>query len=162
MGKLSDAVDTLKTTYDSLKTIADLEDAIARRNAIIDLQAKIVSAQAGAVAAQSEQAEMADEIRQLKAHVAQFETWEAEKKRYELVEVRPGVRIYAIKESERGTEPQHHICATCFANGKKSILQSQMWQPFRCDMLICHECGSFHYLSGHASQEHEKLRPKRR
>jgi hypothetical protein len=34
---------------------------------------------------------------------------------YELKEVRPGVYAYSVKEAMRGPEPEHKICANCFA-----------------------------------------------
>jgi hypothetical protein len=55
--------------------------------------------------------------------VTELETWDAEKKRYELKEVGLGSLAYVVKESMRGAEPAHQICAYCYQRGHKRILQ---------------------------------------
>jgi hypothetical protein len=42
--------------------------------------------------------------------IARFEAWEAEKQRYVLEDVGPGVFAYVYKESASGSEPMHWLC----------------------------------------------------
>jgi hypothetical protein len=58
--------------------------------------------------------------------VAELETWNAEKQRYELKDVGWGSLAYALKEDARGTEQVHQICAACYQHDKKSILQPRI------------------------------------
>jgi hypothetical protein len=55
--------------------------------------------------------------------VASLKAWDAEKQRYHLEQVSPGAMAYVLKNEAQGTEPIHWLCASCYNNGKKSILQ---------------------------------------
>jgi hypothetical protein len=45
-------------------------------------------------------AEAAEKIHELEAKLKAFEDWDAQKTKYELVELEPGIRVYRTKESE--------------------------------------------------------------
>ena len=66
---------------------------------------------------------MAERIGHLEKQIAEFEQWETEKKKYDLKEIHPHFFAYAIKENARGPEPSHLVCAKCFEDRKKYILQ---------------------------------------
>jgi hypothetical protein len=53
----------------------------------------------------------------------QLKDWEAEKQRYELHEVGDGAFVYSLKESVKGSQPDPWLCANCYHQGRKSILQ---------------------------------------
>ena len=72
--------------------------------------------------------------------MADLKAWEAEKQRYELVELAPGFICYAIRASARGTEPFHRLCANCYNAGKKSPLQQHIRGSYY-DQYKCHGCG---------------------
>jgi hypothetical protein len=72
--------------------------------------------------------------------VAALKAWEAEKERYELTEIGPGVFAFALKESMRQGQPVHRICANCCANGTKSYLQRHLSGPV-LERLKCNTCG---------------------
>ena len=87
----------LNAAGDVAKGLVDIRDTAKFKDAVIKLQAQILSAQQGALTAQARETQMAEEIRALKAHVAEIEAWAAQKERYELKELRPGVFVYALK-----------------------------------------------------------------
>ena len=66
-----------KAAFDIAKGLKDLDDRTRRNAAVIELQEQILAAQA-------EQAAAIERIRHLEKQVADFEAWDAEKKRYEL------------------------------------------------------------------------------
>ena len=118
----------LKTAFDLAKGLKDIDDAVRRNAAVMEPQEKILTARQ----AQSALVERNDE---LEKKLASFEQWNAEKEKYELQEIYPKTFAYVIKESARGTEPSHLICAACYQRGKKSILQKSS-----AVHLTCPEC----------------------
>jgi hypothetical protein len=123
----------LKTAFDIAKGLKDIDDTTRRNAAIIELQEKILSAQAT-------QSNLVESIGELKTRVAELESWEADKQRYELTELGPGTVCYVVKESMRGREPMHRICANCYAAGKKGFLQQHV-KGSHYDRFVCHKCG---------------------
>lgn len=133
--------DPLKAASDLAQGMMDLRDTVKLGSVVIKLNAEILAAQRGALAASQSEAEMVEEIRALKAQVVSFETWETEKKRYQLHELPPGVFVYTLKQDMAGDEPMHHICQTCYQHGKKSILHAT--EPTNgMHHLNCKACGA--------------------
>jgi hypothetical protein len=123
----------VKTAFDLARGLKDINDAALRNAAVIELQEKILAAQAA-------QLDLVQRVNDLENDLARLKTWEAEKERYELKQVAPGAMVYVPKESLRGDEPIHWLCANCFQNGKKRFLQES-----RGDASFvyhkCQECG---------------------
>lgn len=120
-----------KTMFDIAKSLKDMSDAVTRNAAVANLWEQILSTQARYAAA-------VQQISDLEKEVARFETWTADKQRYELKDVGLGSLAYAVKEGMRGTDPPHQICAACYQHGNKSILQPRDIKQEK--MLICSEC----------------------
>jgi hypothetical protein len=125
-----------KVMFDMAKGLKDINDAAIRNGAVIELQEQILSAQ-------SAQAALVERVGELEKEVAGFKEWDAEKKRYQLTEVGPRVFTYVMKPEASGTEPSHWICASCYQNGKKSVLQGSesamsgwMHTCLACDLEI--------------------------
>ena len=107
-----------KSLLDSVKGLKDINDAAVRNAAVIELQEKILTAR-------EQQSAALERISELEKEVARFEAWEAEKERYELKSLPPGILVRSVKEAMRNGEPPHYICADCYEMGKKSFLQSR-------------------------------------
>jgi cell division protein FtsB len=123
----------IKTAFDMAKGLHSIHDVAARDRAVIDLQKEIL-------AAQQAQSELIARVSELEKEVSHLKNWEADKARYELAEIAPGIVAFAVKEGLRNGEPFHRICATCCAAGKKSCLQQHIRGPYY-DMFKCHGCG---------------------
>jgi hypothetical protein len=123
MALISGAVASLKLAFDMTKTLGAIRDFSKLNETVIELQRLIMSAQSDALSAQSDQFSLLDRIRSLETEIAGLKAWDAEKKRYQLTEVAPRVFAYVLKPDAGGSEPSHWICAACYENGKKSILQ---------------------------------------
>ncbi len=108
----------LKAAFDIAKGLKDIDDVTRRNAAIIELQEKLLIAYAA-------QFDLNELVRKLKEEVARFETWDAEKQRYELKQLASGgaAFAYAVKPAMQGAEPFHCICASCYQRGIKSLLQ---------------------------------------
>jgi uncharacterized coiled-coil DUF342 family protein len=82
----------IKTAFDLAKGLKDIDDATRRNTAVIELQEKIL-------AAREAQSTLLERISELEKKVASFEAWDADKKRYELKSLAPGVFAYRLKEA---------------------------------------------------------------
>lgn len=101
--------------------------------------------------------------RNLKEEIMSLKAWAIQKERYILTELRKppySVFAYTLKDSERNAEPFHHICATCFENGKKSILQTVAKTAGMDIALVCYSCGTEIYISGGWRPEHSGKKPR--
>jgi hypothetical protein len=105
-----------KIMFDTAKGLKDINDAAIRNGAVVELQEKILAAQA-------QQAALVDRIRELEKEVADFEAWDREKQRYQLTDHGRGTFTRALKPGMEAGEPFHRICAHCFEQRRKSILQ---------------------------------------
>jgi Zn finger protein HypA/HybF involved in hydrogenase expression len=136
------ALGALKSAADIIKTLAGARSDSERSAKILELQSQIMAAQTSAIQANTAQTALVERVRELEAQIAKFETWNAEKQRYELKAISPGALAYALKAEAAGPEPFHHICQRCYEKGKKSILQ---FSPSAMAELIpntfdCPEC----------------------
>jgi hypothetical protein len=100
-----------KAAFDIAKGLKDLDDRTRRNAAVIELQEQILTAQA-------EQAAAIERIRHLEKQVADFEAWDAEKKRYELKNIGHSCFARMLKPEARGGEPPHFVCAKLGALGQ--------------------------------------------
>jgi hypothetical protein len=131
---------TLQSAYGTLKGIANLNEVHVIKAQIGELQAQILAAQESALRAQERESALARRVDELKAKIAEFETWDREKERYELQRLPPGALVYGLKDAASATAPPHYLCANCFEQRKKSYLQSQ-GPSVGVEYFHCHTCG---------------------
>jgi hypothetical protein len=129
----------LKSAGDLVQGIVEVRDMVKLGQLQVKLQGQIMAALAGATAAQQNELAMGEEIRRLKARVVELETWEAEKKRYILDKLPPGVFVYSLKPEMAAGEPPHQICERCYNEGKKFLLH-QGEQRNGVYNLVCNGC----------------------
>src|SRR5260370_35297808 len=67
--------------------------------------------------------------------------WGAEKEKYELKNVGRGSFAYVRKKDAQPSEPSHWLCAQCYQNSKKSILQYHHAADYRCHVSDSSPCG---------------------
>src|ERR1700689_3865299 len=106
------------------------------------MHGEILTAMQGPVAAQTREAALLDRERDLEEKGRSFETWNAEKNRYEFKALRPSVFAYMLKPSERSSEPPHWLCANCYENRKKAVFQwtgrvAQAYRVYQCPNPGC-------------------------
>ena len=123
-----------KTMLDVAKGMKNMNDAVVRNAAVIELQEHILTAQ-------EQQIALVQEIRELKERVAEMEKWDADKERYKLKEFASGQFAYLLKEEVGSSEPAHMLCANCYNQNQKSILQTEVRNPGRHTVHFCQRCG---------------------
>src|SRR5260221_7209517 len=148
MAMIAGAVTSLRSAYELSKALVGVRDTALFNDKIIELQRVILAAQSDAISAQSDQFTLLELIRELKKQVADLEKWDAEKQKYELAEITSGVFAYALKATASPAEPKHLICANCYEQGHKSILQTETRFPGRYEVGVCHACTAEIVLNG--------------
>jgi hypothetical protein len=144
----------LKTAYDMSKSFLGVRDSVVSQGQIFELQRQILAAQESALSAQAAQTALLEEISGLKKQVAYLEAWDGEKEKYKLTKTAGGPLAYVLKEQAESPEPDHYLCANCFEDHQKSILQPETRHPGRSLVLVCHRCGSDIYVDGGRHPEH--------
>lgn len=137
--EIAAALGALQAAKDIAQTAIGLRDSAAIQTQLIELNSKIIDAQGSAAAALDERLSLIERVRKLEEAIAGFETWEAEKQRYQLEEIASGVLVYSLKREIQGTEQPHHLCANCYHDGKKSFLQRT---ASGSRVRKCHKCNS--------------------
>ena len=133
------SLSVFKSMMDVAKGLKNMNDATVRNPAVIELQEKILAAQA-------QQSALIERVRELKKQVAELETWEAEKQRYELIDFGGRTFAYLLKPQMSSTEPPHRICAACYQKGHKSILQCIGENSYGQGHYACPECNAKFYF----------------
>ncbi len=134
------AIIGLKSAADLAKSLGELKTTAEVQAKAVELQQIILGAQSNALEAQGIQFSLLEQIRELEKKLADIKAWETEKQKYELKELRPNSFAYILKENPENNEPTHHICALCYEDQRKSILQIGKNGP--SEVLRCHNCSS--------------------
>lgn len=116
-GEIFAGVGAFKTMFDIAKSLKDMSDAVNRNAAVSDLWEQIIAAQTRYTAA-------IDKVHELEKELTRFETWDAEKKCYELKDLERGFFAYILTEEEQAGKEPHAICTNCYQRGFKSVLHS--------------------------------------
>lgn len=153
---LKGAITGFQTAFNLIKSINQLGKSIEIGKITFELQEVILTLQNDMSLIIAEKFAMIEEIDSLKKEITAIKAWESEKHKYELKSIVTGIFAYVIKESMKGAEPIHQICAKCYENGHKSILQSENRNPGRCHVLICNQCNSELYIAGSWEPAHKK------
>lgn len=124
MATLQSAISSLQTAGQIAKAMSELTASIELKAKVIDLQSTILAAQNSALAAHSDQFAMIERIRNLEKEIANVKAWAEEKKRYKMMPPWGNsiLVVYGLKESSKGTDPPHWICAKCYDDGRRTIL----------------------------------------
>lgn len=120
---IAGALSAFKAANDIAQAMVGLRDTAAFQTKLIEFQAKIIEANNSAFAAQEERTTLLKQISDLEKKVTDFEAWETEKQRYVLQAVAPGAFAYVLKPDAQPPEEPHWLCAKCYHERKKMILQ---------------------------------------
>lgn len=139
-------IDFISAALSGLKTASDITLSLLQFKSGSDVQAKaveinriILAAQRDAFAAQAAQSALVQRISDLEKEITRLETWGAEKQRYVLTDYGGGTFACALKPEETRGEPSHRICAHCYEQGRKSILQTTGNRTGQ-DIVHCFTC----------------------
>ena len=114
--------------------------AVEFNQALIDVQTKQL-----AVVEKNQALLAANEA--LNKKLAEYDQWEKEKTKYVLRQLPSGGFVYALDPAQKPSDPPHWICAHCYQDHCKSILQTagietgertHLWVCPRCKTRIIH------------------------
>lgn len=154
---------SLRALADIAKNLLDIRDGRLMDAKVGELQAAILDAQTKGLTANAGQFALLEQVRGLKEKMRELEAWDVEKEKYKLISPSPyrdGTFVYVAKQSE-SPEAGPYLCANCFENRHKAILQKEIRDPGRCEVLVCQHCSSDIYLSGNREPEHTRSAPRR-
>ncbi|MDX1442842.1 MAG: hypothetical protein R3270_03575 [Gammaproteobacteria bacterium] len=96
---------------------------LVKAGATIDAQEKIMELRQAALDQQEENIRLRQQMQTLEAQLKARDEWEAEKKRYLLVNPWQGpAQAYALRQDAADGEQPHLLCANCFLKERKEIL----------------------------------------
>lgn len=162
IAEISAGLQSLKAAKDILQGLNAASTQAAVNEVKLVLGEKLLEAREALSAAHDAHSAALERVGRLEEDLAKLKNWEREKERYQLQSIGNGALIYSLKPGMEGVEPPHRICAACYQRGQKSILQLELWQPLRAEVLVCHECGAVYYVKGQPHADHKSLRPKGR
>ena len=142
MSAVAGLMTSLRSVVEITKAMKDVSDANLIQTKVFELTREIMAAQSCAMEAQTAQSDLLRRIRELEEEKSKLEAWNAEKSRYELKSIQPGVHVYTLKQGMESGEELHYVCPTCCNRGQKSILQQETRYPGMVVMQVCHECGT--------------------
>ena len=133
-------ITSLKAAGEITAGLISVRDAAKIQSKVVELNTVIISAQSSALAANTAQFSLLDRVRDLEEKIARLEGWEAEKKRYQLTDFGGGTFAYLLKPEMAEGEPPHRICARCYEEGHRSILQFSHEDFVSRDHYSCFRC----------------------
>jgi hypothetical protein len=138
--EISALMSSLKGAKELAESMIGLRDAAAVESKVFEFKNLVINAQNSAFAAQEERTALVEKVAELEKKIASLENWATEKKRYELKRVGYGgtAVVYELKPEMADGEPTHSVCANCYQNAEKSILQGD--RRGGCDYLVCPRC----------------------
>ncbi|WP_295810352.1 hypothetical protein [uncultured Nitratireductor sp.] len=133
VGEIFAGASAFKSLADGVKALSEIKDAKRRSEVEVDLLGKLI-------ALQSDFSALRDSKEAIEKELVKIKDWNADKARYEMKSLEPGVLVYRVKEVERGSEPPHEICADCYNNDKKSLLHA-VAKGNGLTRYKCYSCG---------------------
>lgn len=131
-----------KAAYDIAKGINALKNEVDRNQAVSKILEVLIAVQSDALSMQEKHSLLTAKIQQLEKECDRLKDWQAEKDRYELREIAPGLFARIEKGLVGNLQSAHKFCATCFEQNSKAPLQQEKIRVGRRLSLTCHRCKS--------------------
>lgn len=152
LNEIALGLSALKTAQELVKGLDIAKDQAALTELRLGLQAQILEAQQALFAAQEEKAALLKAKSDAEAEVVRLMDWSAERENYALKRFHPGTVAYAYQPGEAKTQPPHNLCASCYDNRKKGLLQPTAQLERGYKMHRCGSCGGSVPIGGEMSE----------
>ena len=138
------ALNSLIESVRALRSLRSQKDVDAVRadllGKVIDAQQAVLNLQALAATERERRTAAEKRVSELEQENAHLRDWSEERKRYALVALGPDACAYKMKDAEAASdEPVPHLCAHCFEDAQRSILQAQEYDSYT-RILECPRC----------------------
>jgi rubrerythrin len=124
IAEITSLIGSVKTAYDIAKGISNLKAEVERNQAVAEILKILLAVQADALSMQGQYQKLLQSKDELAEKLAEFEQWQKTESQYELQEVHRGIFVYSPKNPDQLKEPKHWLCANCWQERKKSVLQA--------------------------------------
>lgn len=155
---VSTAYNGIKTALGAVQTFYKLRLSIEEVERLNTVVSALTAAQIDLMDVQAKYSAIVGSVDDLKKEVERLRAWDSDKCNYELKAIGPGrstdVFVYSRKEGVLPLEPPHNLCANCYQNSVKSILQGELRNPGMARVLVCHRCNSQIYTNGAKHKDH--------
>ena len=141
LAEMTSLITSTKAAYDIAKGVSTLQSEVDRNQAVSKILEVLVSVQFQASSVLAKMNELEVEKHELTKKLLELESWSKTEKKYQLKEIASGVFIYEHQPVNESSEPLHWLCATCFQDRQKSILQRKQ-KSVGGIIYICHKCQS--------------------
>ena len=132
-------ISSAKAAYDIAKGINSLNVDVERNQAVSKIIEILLSVQSDALVMQSNYQELLREKDELLKKLIEFEQWEKTETEHHLEEIVKGVFAYSLNNSNDTNKPKPWLCANCWQDKKKSILQAD-WHTETSAAYTCPRC----------------------
>ncbi len=120
--EISAAIASVRAGVDIVKGLRSAAEFVKRAPELDKLYESIFSAREALLAQQERIAAVLAERDEAKKLVAQLQEELKDKSKYSLLEVSPGIYVFAFNPPEGSTEPRHWLCCDCKNKNQKSVL----------------------------------------
>ncbi|KLD63906.1 hypothetical protein [Dyella japonica] len=119
---------------EAMKDIRDFNLVAAQ---VAEINSQLLKAQESLFAHSAQMHELQAKYREVSDELRKANEALAERGKYHLHELSPGVFVYRCGEGE---QPVHHLCQPCFDKGTKAVLQRHnRWGAISIDCPICNK-----------------------
>ena len=128
----------------ALKSAGDILKALYEAKLTTDVQTKvgdsfklIIDARETVLNLQTKLSEIESLVSEKERQIAEFTKWGEDKKRYKLFQPNNLQSVtYGLSKSQACSEPPHYLCANCYSDSRKAILNNSedkdRWTMFSC------------------------------
>ena len=141
IAEITALITSTKTALDIVRGIRSLNTEVQRNESISKILEALIAIQSEALAVQEKHQKALEEKYELATRLKDFEKWSEIEELYELKDLGGNVFVYAYKKIDTSTEPMHYLCANCFKDKKKAILQCEGTYTSGT-AYNCHACNS--------------------
>ena len=139
---------------DSLRALSKVIGSGKGRAQLAEATNQLITLRQFVLDLQGEHSAMRDSMRELEAEIKRMNAFRTEEKnKYELRSPDGSAFVYRLRNLEEGSGGTHWLCATCFQQDRKSILQPRN-KPRRLFEAVtwgCDVCKSTFQVTGHDS-----------
>ena len=136
-------VSSFTAIFDILAHLSEIKSIQGESKVKISkMMTEVMTAHNLTLAAQKNEMALLKTISQLEEEIKNHKAWDIEKEQYELNTIDGLAFVYVRKKSVKIVETPHWLCATCYQESKKSILQFKRREELRKDLWCCNQCSA--------------------
>ena len=132
-------ISSISVASDIAKGLQSIHNEEQIFEATSDLRKRILDIQGSALTLQENHFSLLQQKTDLEKRLLEYEKWEDTASQYALKKLAARSFVYVPNESNKSPKPMHYLCAKCYGDRKKSILQT-IYVGMGGDRLFCPEC----------------------